>query len=123
IIGEKYYKAQDNGFHFFTYMRTHHPDKQVYYILDKNSNEYENVAPYGNVIDYQSPEHFKIMLQADYICTTHDPELIFTTNNVQYVKKVKAKRIFLQHGVLGVKNLTQINGKQLTDFNIDMFIT
>src|SRR5699024_2585945 len=40
-----------------------------------------------------------------------------------YIKKIRAKRIFLQHGVLGTKNLTQINGKQLKDFNVDMFIT
>lgn len=123
VVGEKSYKAQDNGFHFFKYMRTHHPELPVYYIIEEDSNEIQNVLPFGNVIYYKSPEHFKIMLQADYICTTHHPELIFPTNSVIYTKKIKATRVFLQHGVLGTKNLSNINGNQLKDFNVDLFIT
>lgn len=123
VIGEKYYKAQDNGFHFFVYMRTHHPEEEVYYIIDRYSKEAKNVLPYGNVIYYQSPEHFEIMPQADYICTTHHPQLVYPTMNPRYIKKIKAIKVFLQHGVLGTKNLTQINGKQLVDFNVDMFVT
>ena len=53
VIGEKSYKAQDNGYHFFKYMRTYHPDKPVYYIIEKDSKE-ENVLPFGNVIFYNS---------------------------------------------------------------------
>ena len=123
VIGEKSYKAQDNGFHFFKYMRTHYPELPVYYIIEEDSNEAQNVLPFGNVIYYKSPEHFNIMLQADYICTTHHPELIFPTNSAVYTKKVKATRVFLQHGVLGAKNLSNINGNQLKDFNVDLFIT
>lgn len=123
VVGEKSYKAQDNGFYFFKYMRTHHPELPVYYIIEEDSNELKNVLPFGNVIYYKSPEHFKIMLQADYICTTHHPELIFPTNSVVYTKKIKATRVFLQHGVLGTKNLSNINGNQLKDFNVDLFIT
>ena len=123
IIGEKSYKAQDNGYHFFKYMRTYHPELPVYYIIDEHSNEAKNVLPFGNVIYYQSPEHFSIMLQADYICSTHHPELLFPTNSAAYTRKITATRVFLQHGVLGTKNLTQINGNQLKDFNVDVFIT
>lgn len=123
VIGEKSYKAQDNGYHFFKYMRTQHPELPVYYIIEKESKEAKNVLPFGNVIYYKSPEHFNIMLEADYICTTHHPELIFPTSSMIYTKKIKAKRVFLQHGVLGVKNLAQINGNQLKDFNVDLFIT
>ncbi|MGW8028016.1 hypothetical protein ACWEYW_13345 [Staphylococcus xylosus] len=94
VVGEKSYKAQDNGFHFFKYMRTHHPELPVYYIIEEDSNEIQNVLPFGNVIYYKSPEHFKIMLQADYICTTHHPELIFPTNSVVYTKKLKLLECF-----------------------------
>lgn len=123
VIGEKSYKAQDNGYHFFKYMRTHHPEKPVYYIIEKNSKEAKNVLPLGNVIFYNSAEHFKIMLQADYICTTHHPELIYPTTSKIYTRKIKAIKVFLQHGVLGTKNLCDINGNQLKDFNVDLFIT
>lgn len=122
VIGEKSYKAQDNGYHFFKYMHTHHPELPVFYIIEKDSIEAKNVLPFGNIIYYKSPEHFNIMLHADYICTTHHPELIFPTNSAIYTKKIKATRVFLQHGVLGVKNLSNINGNQLKDFNVDLFI-
>ncbi|RIO55694.1 CDP-glycerol glycerophosphotransferase family protein, partial [Staphylococcus hominis] len=59
----------------------------------------------------------------DYICTTHHPELIYPTNSQLYIRKIKATKVFLQHGVLGTKNLSNINGNQLKDFNIDLFIT
>ena len=123
VIGEKSYKAQDNGYHFFKYMRTYHPDKPVYYIIEKDSKEAENVLPFGNVIFYNSAEHFKIMIKADYICTTHHPELIYPTTSDIYTRKIKAVKVFLQHGVLGTKNLSNINGNQLKDFNVDLFIT
>ncbi|WP_281192230.1 CDP-glycerol glycerophosphotransferase family protein [Staphylococcus felis] len=123
VIGEKSYKAQDNGFHFFKYMRINHPEIPAYYIIDKESVEAKNVLPYGNVIFYRSPEHFEIILKADYICSTHHPELLFPTNSHVYTKKIKATKVFLQHGVLGTKNLTEINGNQLRDFNVDLFVT
>lgn len=123
VIGEKSYKAQDNGFHFFKYMRTHHPEIPAFYIIEKDSKEAKNVLPFGNVIFYKSPEHFDIMLKADYICTTHHPELLYPTNSKIYTRKIKATKVFLQHGVLGTKNLTNINGNQLKDFNVDLFIT
>lgn len=123
VIGEKSYKAQDNGYHFFKYLRINHPDIPAYYIIEENSKEAKNVLPLGNVIFYKSPEHFDIMLKADYICTTHHPELIYPTNSSIYTRKIKATKVFLQHGVLGTKNLKNINGNHLKDFNVDLFIT
>ncbi|MCD9067386.1 CDP-glycerol glycerophosphotransferase family protein [Staphylococcus pasteuri] len=123
VIGEKSYKAQDNGYHFFKFMRTNFPELPVFYVIEKESPEASNVIPYGNVIFYKTKEHFDIMLKADYICSTHHPELLYPTNSEIYLEKIHAKKIFLQHGVLGTKNLTNINGNQLKDFNVDLFIT
>ncbi|UOB21208.1 CDP-glycerol glycerophosphotransferase family protein [Macrococcus armenti] len=122
VIGERHYKAQDNGYYFFKYLRENHPEIDAYYIIDFNSPEYTNVKSFGNVINFRSKEHFEIMHKADKIFTTHHPELIFPLSNKEYVNSVKAERIFLQHGVLGTKNLTQINGNQLNDFNVDKFV-
>lgn len=123
VIGEKSYKAQDNGYHFFKYLRKHHPEIPAYYIIERESQEVRNVLPLGNVIYYRSPEHFKIMLEADYICSTHHPHLLYPTNSKIYTKKISATKIFLQHGVLGTKNLTEINGNHLIDFDVDLFVT
>lgn len=43
IIGERTYKAQDTGYHFFKYMRENHPEKEVYYVIEEKSVEAKNV--------------------------------------------------------------------------------
>ena len=94
IVGEKSYKAQDNGYHFFKYMRTQHPNEEVYYVIDKDSEERKNVEPFGNVIYFKSKEHFELMVKADIICSTHHTELLFPSHEANYIKKIRAKRIF-----------------------------
>src|SRR5690606_3330694 len=46
IVGERTYKAQDTGYAFYRYMRTEHPEKNVYYVIDRNSPERKNVEKY-----------------------------------------------------------------------------
>lgn len=123
IIGEKQYKAQDNGLRFFEYMRKEHPEIEAYYVIRKDSPERENVAHLGNVIDYRSKEHFELIIKAKYICGTHHPDSLYPNRSKRFTKLIKGKRVFLQHGVLGVKNIAGIYGKKIKDFQTDLFIT
>lgn len=123
IIGEKQYKAQDNGLRFFEYMRTQHPEIEAYYVIREDSPERENVLPFGNVITYRSKEHFELIVKADYICGTHHPDSLYPNRSKRFTKLIKGKRVFLQHGVLGVKNIATIYGKKIKDFQTDLFIT
>lgn len=123
IIGEKQYKAQDNGLRFFEYMRKEHPEIEAYYVIRKDSPERENVAHLGNVIDYRSKEHFELIIKAKYICGTHHPDSLYPNRSKHFSRLIKGKRVFLQHGVLGVKNIASIYGKKIKDFQTDLFIT
>lgn len=123
IIGERPYKAQDNGLRFFEYLRTEHPEIDAYYIIRHDSPEYENVKPFGNVINFRSKEHFELIVKADYICGTHHPDFLYPNRSKQFTKCLRAKKVFLQHGVLGVKNISGFYGKALNDFQTDLFIT
>ncbi|NRR75402.1 hypothetical protein HRD57_06930 [Tetragenococcus halophilus] len=84
-------------------------------MIRKDSPERKNVEPFGNVIDFYSKKHFQLMMQASYICGTHHPSHIYPTRNKKYVKNIKAKKIFLQHGVFGTKtsHLFMENGYQI----------
>ena len=42
------------------------------------------------------------MIKADYICTTHHPELIYPTTSDIYTRKIKPLKYFTD-GVLGTK--------------------
>ena len=122
IVGEKPYKAQDTGYRFFKYLREKRPEIDAYYVINKQSVEYQNVKELGNVLEYKSPEHFEKMVQADFICTSHHMEHIFPNRSKEMERKIKAKRVFLQHGVLGTKNLQTYYHKKIPNFNTDLFI-
>ncbi|AIC96162.1 CDP-glycerol glycerophosphotransferase family protein [Shouchella lehensis] len=123
IIGEYPYKAQDNGFYFFKYLREHMPEIPAYYVINHDSPELRNVEPYGNILIYKSKEHFEKMLDAKYICGTHHPQGLFPIRSHAFMKKEKTKKVFLQHGILGTKNIKHMYEKNVGDFITDLFVT
>ncbi|MCG1028150.1 CDP-glycerol glycerophosphotransferase family protein [Virgibacillus halodenitrificans] len=122
IVGERTYKAQDTGLAFFKYMREKHPDKKVYYIIDKNSPEKRNVEGYGNVIDFKSKEHILRTILAKKVISSHHPDYLYPLRTQKFKNKVKADKVFLQHGVMGTKNMVANYGKKAPAFDTDLFM-
>jgi CDP-glycerol glycerophosphotransferase len=42
--------------------------------------------------------------------------------HTEFQNEIKAKKIFIQHGVFGTKNIANIYGKSVDNFNVDMFV-
>jgi len=122
LVGEQPFKAQDTGFHFFKYMRKNHPHKKVYYVIDFNSVEYANVKGLGNVIDYRSKEHFKILSQTTHLIASHHTYYLLPLTHPDFQNHIKAKKVFIQHGVFGTKNISNLYAKTAIDFDTDMFL-
>ena len=122
MIGERPYKAQDNGLHFFRYLRENHPEIDAYYVLEPSSAELANVEPLGNVLAHRSKEHVRVTMLADRIFGTHHPDFIYPLRTRQFRKAVAAQKVFLQHGVMGTKWLTAYYGKGVEAFETDLFI-
>ena len=122
LIGEQPFKAQDTGFHFFKYMRENHPHKKVYYVIDFNSVEYSNVKDLGNVINYRSKEHFKILSQTTHLIASHHTYYLLPLTHPDFQNNIKAKKVFIQHGVFGTKNISNLYAKTVSDFDADMFL-
>jgi len=122
LVGERPYKAQDTGYYFFKYMRENHPEKQVYYVIDENSPEFKNVAPLGNILNFKSKEHIKYSLLATKFIGSHHADYLFPLRTKKFKKKVKGIKVFLQHGVMGTKNMVANYGKKSLSFNTDAFI-
>ncbi|MBU7563521.1 CDP-glycerol glycerophosphotransferase family protein [Pediococcus ethanolidurans] len=123
LIGEKSNKAQDNGFFFFKYLRENHPEIDAYYVIDNESLDRANFESMDHVITFNSAEHFRVAYSAQVICGTHDYKILLPTINHDFLKLIKAKIVFLQHGVLGTKNLIDINGRMFDTFYADVFVT
>ncbi|MFS0647400.1 CDP-glycerol glycerophosphotransferase family protein [Siminovitchia sp. 179-K 8D1 HS] len=122
IVGERIYKAQDTGLAFFRYMRTKHPEKKVFYVIDKDSPEKKNVDQYGNVLEFKSKEHIYHTLIAKKVISSHHPDYLYPLRTDKFKNKVKADKVFLQHGVMGTKNMVANYGKNAHGFNTDFFI-
>lgn len=122
IVGEQPLKAQDNGYYFFKYCRENHPEMPIYYVLDKNSMDHDKVKALGNLIEFGSDEHYKKIARAKYLITTHHDEYLFPYQSKELIKKITAKRVFLQHGVMGTKYMANFYGKYCKNFRADMFV-
>src|SRR5699024_2573312 len=122
IIGERVHKAQDTGYHLFKYIRQTYPEKNVYYVIDENSEELANVKDLGNVLYYKSTEHIKATIAATRIIGSHHPDYLYPLRTDEFKNKVYGKKVFLQHGVMGTKNMVANYGKESPGFYTDMFM-
>ncbi|GIO23405.1 CDP-glycerol glycerophosphotransferase family protein [Oceanobacillus sp. J11TS1] len=122
IVGERTYKAQDTGKAFFEYMRGKHPDKNVYYVIEADSPERKNVEQLGNVLEYKSKEHILKTIISTKVISSHHPDYLYPIRTNKFKNKVKADKVFLQHGIMGTKNMIANYGKNSPGFDTDFFI-
>lgn len=122
IVYEKFCKlAQDNGYYFFKYCMDSLPkeeSKNIYYIIDKRSPDYENIKKYDkNVIQFMSIKHMLYILSMG-ICISSDSKshLYAWRTKPSLIKRGigKKKELFLQHGVTALKQVHQLFGKKGT---------
>lgn len=119
IVFEKFCNmAQDNGYYFFKYCMESLPDKDkknIYFIIDKKSPDYENIKKYKkNVINFMSLKHMLYIMSMS-ICVSSDSKahLYAWRTKPSVIKRslAKKKELFLQHGVTALKQVHKIFGK------------
>ena len=120
IVGELPYKAQDNGMHFFRYMREHHREIDAYYVIREDSPERRNLEGLDHVLFYRSTEHIDKVLQAERIVGSHHPDFLYPSRSPRFRRRVRAEKVFLQHGVTGAKWMVPNYGKQVSSFETSL---
>lgn len=105
LVSDRINKADDNGEAFFRYLNEHH-SKEIdsYFVLSKDSPDFERMSKIGKVVDHLSFKHKLLYLlcevnissQADYI--TDNPFQGFFEPYRDLM--AEHKFIFLQHGVI-----------------------
>lgn len=125
LISEYPHKAQDNGLHMFNFINSNYSDiLDCYFILEKDSKDLTNLSKYKEkVITFKSKEHFKIILKTDMILHTHSSNyaLPLVTNFMEkYYQNIQ--KIFLQHGIIGERDLTYLYGKNTNPTFTNKFI-
>lgn len=126
LISDRLTKADDNGEAFFTYMNTvgKNEDIDTYFVLDKDSEDYERLRSIGKVVSFHSTKHKILSLLCDKIISSQGEDYIFNRfYDMSYLYKDiqhHQKFIFLQHGVTK-DNLSQWLTK--ANKNISLFVT
>jgi len=121
LIGELPDRAQDNGYHFFRWVREHHPEQRAYYVITADSPHRERLERLGNVVVRGSEEHVRYSLLATRLVSTHLPQYLLPTPDPRLVRYANGVRVFLQHGVMGMKNMVANYGRRSSDFHCDVF--
>lgn len=120
LIGERYDTAQDNGIVFYKWLRNN-TDVDAYYVIEKNSKDYHAIADDPHVLEFGSQEHYDISLKAGVLLGTHDLENILPFKTAKgFFHYEDTYKVFLQHGVLGRKNVEY--HKKFYDVPFDLFI-
>jgi CDP-glycerol glycerophosphotransferase (TagB/SpsB family) len=112
--------AQDNGYIFYRYCRDHYPDQEVYFV----SRLTDLYRQDDHVLLYDSFKHYLYSCGACVIIRTHALRDVIAGRVFNRISKTK-KHVFLQHGVIGFKNIEKHYGKWTNkeDFVADLFVT
>jgi len=114
LVGEVPYKAQDNGLHLFRYIRTQHPRRRAYYVIDRDSPDLKRVAELGNEVYYGSREHIRLALRASRFVGSHHAEYLYPSRDPQVAKAMRGVRIFMRHGIGAMKNMKHVYGRHMS---------
>lgn len=119
LVYEKYcIAAQDNGFYFFRYCMENLPEerrKNIFFILDRRSAQWNLTREYSqNVIPFMSFRHMLYLLLADIYVASDSRNHAYTWQpkpNLISREINKHDIYFLQHGVLALKRVENLFGK------------
>lgn len=127
LIGERFDTAQDNSYFLFKWIRENYPDKDIYYLIDPSSQQYNKIKELGNVIDYNSEEHLGYLLNAKVVINSYDIDSYMIPSmydkNMFYQlfgDLIHFKRVYLNHGVNYNDHSIPLNRYRL---QADLFIT
>ena len=103
LIGERKDQCQDNGYHFFKYVREKHKEDKFYYCITRDSRQLNKIQYLGNIIYYKSFKHYLYYLLSDKLICAHvgsctpDSAVVWKAEEKKLIDK---NRVFIQHGII-----------------------
>lgn len=123
LVSDRPMAAGDNGEAFYRYAKSQQPSGiKVYFVLSKESKDYERIKKYGGVVDRYSWWYKFLFLHADKIISSAADRFVTSEfgDRLDYIKDLlEFDFVFLQHGVI-MHNLSSWLNK--FNKNIKLFI-
>ena len=96
-------RADDNARVLFKFIQAKE-EIDSYFLISKSSDDYDEVSKIGKVIDIYSEEHYRLVLIADFVISSHCNGVVENPfwNDAEMFRDLyhRPKLIFLQHGVI-----------------------
>ena len=107
LLSDRLRKADDNGEAFFIYLQCHKDEVHSFFIIDKDSKDYNRIRKLGKIVPAYSFRHKLLSLLADYTISSQTDEVFrnpFHRYSAPYRDMLwSTKFVFLQHGVIMTK--------------------
>lgn len=104
LVSERGSDARDNGYWFYRYLRTQHPELNAYYVITADSPDAGKITALGGAVQPRSFRHYLLYYCADYLAGTHvqpcAPDLMVHYHLASHGIRARGKQVFLQHGVI-----------------------
>lgn len=98
VLLERGTDARDNAYFFYRFLKKNHPEKKIYYIIDKNSPDYPKVKE--DAVHFGSLKNYWVIAIAEKIVSSHCfGGLPYMNPKIFRFFKLNEKFCFLQHGV------------------------
>lgn len=117
--------AQDNGYYFFKYCYDNNKKDNFYYIIKKDSPDYENVASMNDkVVKFMSFKYMMLLYASKLLISSeskgHIYDIRIQKGRLKNALK-KKKHVFLQHGVTALKRVDYVF-KKTKNNAVDLFV-
>ena len=102
LVSERGDDARDNGYWMFKYLRGHHPEINVVYVIDSKSVDAPKVQTLGKTLRKGCLMHWLIFIAADVRMSTHLFLFAPAPYAGQWIKRHHSKQsinVDLQHGI------------------------
>lgn len=104
LVSERGNDARDNGYCFFSYLRSRHPEINAVYVISRDSPDLVRAASIGKTVRFRSLRHHLMYLAADYLISAHvqpaAPDMIIYYHFAGIGIRANGKQVFLQHGII-----------------------
>ena len=104
LVCERGNDARDNGYWFYHFLRTEHPEINARYIITPDSPDKDRIDALGGALNKGSLGHYLAYYCADYLAGTHvqpcAPDLMVHYHLASKGIRPRGRQIFLQHGVI-----------------------
>lgn len=98
VLLERGTDARDNAYFFYRFLKKNHPEKKIYYIIDKDSPDYHKVKE--DAVHFGSLKNYWVIATAEKIISTHCYKGLPHINPKLFrFFRLNEKHYFLQHGV------------------------